>query len=126
MAHPVVSKKIDKKAAIVFAEIDINALSHIGAKRIAYAEPSRFPGMEQDLTFIAEKYEPIRQAIEAANSPLVSKVAVVGTYTDDAGKSITVRISFSHPERTLTREEVQAVVDSVVTTLEQQGIVLKK
>ena len=79
VVHPVVGKKIDKKAAIVFAEIDINALSHIGARRIAYAEPSRFPGMEQDLTFIAEKYEPIRQAIEAANSPLVSKVAVVGT-----------------------------------------------
>ena len=126
VAHPVVAKKIDKKAAIVFAEIDIDALAKVGAERIKYVEPSRFPGMEQDLTFIADKYEPIKKAIEAANSPLVNKVAVVGTYTDDAGKSITVRIFFSHAERTLTREEVQAVVDGVVADLEKQGIVIKK
>ncbi len=126
VAHPMVSKKIDKKAAIVFAEIDVNALSHVDAQRIAYVEPSRFPGMEQDLTFIADKYEPIRKAIESANSPLISKVAVIGTYTDDAGKSITVRLFFSHAERTLTREEVQAVVDIVVADLEKQGILLKK
>ena len=126
VAHPVVAKKIDKKAAIVYAEIDIDALSHVGAERIKYVEPSRFPGMEQDLTFICDKYAPIKEAIEAANSPLVNKVAVVGTYTDDAGKSITVRIFFSHDERTLTRVEVQSVVDGVIANLEKQGIMLKK
>ena len=126
VAHPVVSKKIDKKAAIVFAEIDIDALANIGAERIKYVEPSRFPGMEQDLTFMAETYAPIKAAIDAASSPLVNKVAVVGTYTDENGKSITVRIFFSHAERTLTREEVQAVVDGIVAKLEAQGIVIKK
>ena len=68
----------------------------------------------------------VLQAIDAANSPLVNKVAVVGTYTDEAGKSITVRIFFSHDERTLTREEVQSVVDGVIANLEKQGIMLKK
>lgn len=126
VAHPVVGKAIDKKAAIVFAEIDVDVLAGVAADRIAYREPSRFPGMEQDLTFMAETYAPIAEAIKAANSPLVQKVAVVGTYTDEAGKSITVRIFFSHAERTLTREEVQAVVDGVVADLEQKGIVLKK
>jgi phenylalanyl-tRNA synthetase beta subunit len=119
-------KSGSEEAAIVFAEIDIDALSHIGAERIKYVEPSRFPGMEQDLTFMAETYAPIKAAIDAANSPLVNKVAVVGTYTDENGKSITVRIFFSHAERTLTREEVQAVVDGVVADLETQGIVIKK
>ncbi len=126
VAHPVVSRKIDKKAAIVFAEIDVDALAQVDAARIQYVEPSRFPGMEQDLTFICDKYAPIKAAVDAANSPLVQKVAVVGTYTDEAGKSITVRVYFSHAERTLTREEVQAVTDSVIATLEAQGILLKK
>ena len=45
---------------------------------------------------------------------------------DESGKSITVRLFFSHNERTLTREEVQAVVDSVVNDLSAQGIELKK
>ena len=126
VAHPVVSKKIDKKAAIVFAEIDIDALANVGAERIKYVEPSRFPGMEQDLTFMAETYAPIARAIENARSELINKVAVIGTYTDENGKSITVRIFFSHPERTLTREEVQAVVDGIVAELEAQNIVIKK
>ena len=42
------------------------------------------------------------------------------------GKTITIRLSFSHPERTLTRDEVQAVVDGVVARLKGQGIELKK
>ncbi len=126
VVHPVVGKKIDKKAAIVFAEIDVDALAHVDADRIQYVEPSRFPGMEQDLTFICDTYAPIKAAIEAANSPLVQKIAVVGTYTDEAGKSITVRAYFSHAERTLTREEVQAVTDQVIATLEKQNILLKK
>lgn len=126
VAHPVVSRKIDKKAAIVFAEIDMDALSHIGAERIKYVEPSRFPGMEQDLTFMAETYAPIARAIENASSPLINRVNVVGTYTDENGKSITVRLFFSHAERTLTREEVQSVVDGIVAELEAQGIVIKK
>ena len=49
-----------------------------------------------------------------------------GIYTDENGKSITVRIFFSHDERTLTREEVQSVVDGVIANLEKQGIMLKK
>ena len=45
---------------------------------------------------------------------------------DITGKTITIRLSFSHPERTLTRDEVQAVVDGVVARLKGQGIELKK
>ncbi len=126
VAHPVVAKNIDKKAAVVFAEIDVDLLAKIAADRIVYREPSRFPGMEQDLTFMAAAWQPIADAVAAANSPLVQKVAMVGTYTDESGKSITARITFSHQDRTLTREEVQAVVDAVVADLEGKGIVLKK
>ena len=126
VVHPVVGKKIDKKAAIVFAEIDVEKLAAITPDAIVYREPSRFPGMEQDLTFIAQKYEPIAKAIEAANSPLIQKAVVTGTYTDESGKSITVRLTFSHNERTLTREEVQAVVDGITADLAAQGIVIKK
>ena len=126
VAHPVVGKNIDKKAAIVFAEIDMEALASIAPAPIVYREPSRFPGMEQDLTFVVNRCQPILDAVKAENSPLVQKVTVLGTYSDITGKTITIRLSFSHPERTLTRDEVQAVVDGVVARLKGQGIELKK
>lgn len=126
VAHPVVSKKIDKKAAIVYAEIDINDLASVTNAGISYEEPSKYPSMEVDLSFVADKYEKIGKAIEAANSSLIKKVFVTDTYEDENGKSITVRLIFSLNDRTLTREEVMEVVDSIVETLKNDGINLKQ
>ena len=126
IANPQVSKKIDKKANIVFAEIDMDALSRIGNASISYEEPSKFPEIEIDVSFVSEKFAPIAKAIESENCPLVKSVSVVDTYTDESGKSITVRIVFSHSEKTLTREEVMETVDKIIATLEKDGIMLKK
>ncbi len=125
VVHPTVSKNLDKKAAIVYAEIDVKAFSALEVASFVYDEPSKYPEMEVDLTFRTDYYAPIGEAIKAANSVLVKKVGVVGTYTDEQGKSITVRILFADKNKTLTREEVSAVVDTVVAKLNEQGISLK-
>ena len=46
-------------------------------------------------------------------------------YRGEDGNAITVRIGFSCKDRTLTREEVQAVTDGILATLATQGICLK-
>ena len=126
VAHPTVSKKIDKKAAIVFAEIDVASFAEIPAAGIQYKEPSRFPEMEVDLSFVCDTFAPIGKAIADANCPLIQKVEVVDTYRDAVGKSITTRLLFSHPEKTLTRDEVMGVVDSIIASLSKSGIALKQ
>ncbi|MDD6620424.1 MAG: phenylalanine--tRNA ligase subunit beta [Eubacteriales bacterium] len=126
IVHPTVSKKIDKKASIVFAEIDVKAFAEIENASIVYEEPSKYPGMDIDLSFVSDKFEPIKKAIDDARSNLVKKISVVDTYSDDNAKSITTRITFAHPEKTLTREEVMEIVDKVVASLEENGIFLKK
>ena len=47
-------------------------------------------------------------------------------YEDENGKSITVRLFFVHPEKTLTRDEVMNVVNSIIDSLAAKGIELKK
>lgn len=126
VVHPTVAKKIDKKANIVFAEIDVRDFAEIEAKAIEYEAPQKFPGIEIDLSFVSDKFAPIGQAIDDANCPLVKKVEVVDTYEDAAGRSITSRITFAHPEKTLTREEVLSVVGRIIDDLESKGISLKK
>jgi len=125
IVHPTVGKKIDKKAAIVYAEIDINALSGIKNASISYQEPSRFPSIDFDLSFVAQTFAPIAEAIRGAHSPLISNVEVTDIYEGEGSKSITTRITFSHPERTLKREEVQSIVDGIIETLKAKGIALK-
>ncbi|MCH5320351.1 MAG: phenylalanine--tRNA ligase subunit beta [Eubacterium sp.] len=126
IAHPVISKKIDKKAAIVFAELDVKEFAALSNDSISYEEPSKFPSIEIDLSFISDKFAPIAEAIDEAKSTLIKKVEVVDTYRDEISKSITTRITFAHPEKTLTREEVMEIVDGVIAGLEAKGIALKK
>ncbi len=126
VAHPTVMKKIDKKGVVVYAELDIAAFAEIAKERIAYEEPSKYPSMEVDLSFVTDRFEPIGKAIAAANSALIKKVFVTDIYEDENGKSITVRLVFAQNDRTLTREEVAVVTDAIVETLKTQGINLKQ
>ena len=125
IVHPTVAKKIDKKASIVYAEIDVEAFAKIANASIKYQEPGRFPEMEIDLSFVSEKFAPIAKAIDAQNCSLIKNVSVVDTYADENGKSITVRMTFAHPERTLTGEEVKEVTDAIVEMLKAEGINIK-
>ena len=126
LVHPTVLKKIDKKANVVFAEIDVRAFSAIKANDIKYDEPSKFPGIEIDLSFVTDKFAPIGEAVKAADCALIKDIQVVDTYEDENGKSITVRLFFVHPEKTLTRDEVMNVVNSIIDSLAAKGIELKK
>ena len=125
MVHPSVAKKIDKKCAVVFFEIDANLFADIEAADIKYVESSKFPSIDVDLTFVADKYKPIADAIAKVNSPLITKEKLQGTYTDESGKSITVRLTFSHSERTLTKDEVMKIVDDIIAELSSKGVALK-
>lgn len=127
IVHPAVSKKIDKKAAIVFAQIDVEKFAKIENASISYEEPSKFPEMEIDLSFVSQRFAPIAEAVKLVNSSLIKKIEVTDIYDDesDGTKSITTRLTFAHPEKTLTREEVQEVTDKIINALKEKNISLK-
>ena len=127
IVHPAVSKKIDKKAAIVFAQIDVEKFAKIENASISYEEPSKFPEMEIDLSFVSQRFAPIAEAVKLVNSSLIKKIEVTNIYDDEADgtKSITTRLTFAHPEKTLTREEVQEVTDKIINALKEKNISLK-
>ena len=125
VVHPEVLKNIDKKANVVFLEVDMKDLVETENAGIKYAEASKYPSIEVDVTFVADTFRPIKEAIALINSELVKKTSVVDTYNDANGKSITIRIVFSHPERTLVKDEVMAIVNELIAKLESKGIKLK-
>ena len=125
IVHPSAMKKLDKRASVVFAELDVDKFAEIENSSIAYRGPSKFPGIEIDLSFLTARFAPIKSAIEAAACELIQSVEVIDIYEDESGSSIAVRITFCDPTRTLTREEVTAVTDSIVAQLEDEGINLK-
>ena len=123
--HPTVVGKIDKKAAIVYAEIDVQVFSELDNIGIKYVEPSKFPTVEIDLSFVVDSFAPIKEAIDASKSELIKKVEVIDVYRSLTEKSITTRLVFSNNERTLTREEVLTITDGIIDYLKNKGILLK-
>ena len=126
MIHPSVMKKLDKRATVVFAEIDMDKFAAIENYSIRYEEPSKFPAIEIDLSFVTAVFAPIMEAIKKAACELIKKIDVVDIYEDGDNSSIAVRLTFSDNTRTLTREEVTAVTDGIIADLEEKGIKLKK
>ncbi|MDR0883166.1 MAG: phenylalanine--tRNA ligase subunit beta [Oscillospiraceae bacterium] len=127
--HPRNAKKIDKKAAIVYAEIDMPTLAALAAAPIAYREPSKFPGISVDLSFVLGQgvfFAQIASAIAALETAALSHHELVDIFAlEDGASSVTVRLHFVSPEKTLTRGEIQPVLDRLVGKLAGQGIALK-
>lgn len=125
LPYPSIAAKIDKKAAIVYAEIEVETFAEVESLGISYDEPSKYPEIEVDLTFRTDRFAPLAEAVKAAKSALVRKVSQTDVYADDNGKAITMRIVFADNTKTLTREEVTEVTDKIISELEAKGIALK-
>lgn len=126
--HPLNNNAIDKKAAIVFAEIDMDTLSQLGGSDIAYRAPGKFPGIDIDLTFTAGKdvtYGTLAGVWENIDCSYLTDVRLIGLYESEQANSITVRFTFASDEKTLTRSEISPYIDAVVTALDLQGISVK-
>lgn len=129
ITHPTVSKKIDKKAAIVFAEIDVNDYSFTDAAAIMYDEPSKFPPMDYDISVEVPEgvfYDKLSECWKSVGSSILKNTKIVDTYDTDTVHSITIRFEFSSNERTLSSNEVQEVMDNVIANLADAGVKLRQ
>ena len=128
IVHPVVGKKIDKKAAIVFAEVDMQAFADKKNASIIYDEPSKFPPMDYDLSVVVPSgvlFSDLSQCWKNEGTEILKNVKIVDTYDTELFHSITIRFEFSSSERTLSSAEVQAVMDKVIENLKGINVNLR-
>ncbi len=127
--HPGVRSNLDRKAAIVCFELDMQALSAILPSAVSYTEPSRFPGIDIDLSFSGKVGELDFPALTAvarnAAGDLLRSVSLVDLYDGEGGESITLRFTFSSPDRTLSKAEIQPSVDAIAESFKARGAALK-
>ncbi len=128
IVHPVVGKKIDKKANIVFAEIDMNAFADTANASITYEEPSKFPPIDYDISLDIPNgvlYSKLAQCWINEGKGILRNTKIVDTYDTETIHSITIRFEFSSNERTLSSAEVQEIMDKVIDNLKNIGISLR-
>lgn len=124
--YPTIINKIDKKAAIVSAEIDMMEFSEIPVHTIKYAEPSKFPGIDIDLSLNIEADASFKNLSTAweNTTELLKSVSLVDVYEGET-KSITLRFSFVSKEKTLSKSEIQVHIDNILGNLKEKSAFLK-
>ena len=128
IVHPTVGKKIDKKSAIVFAEIDMNAFADAENASVCYEEPSKFPPMDYDISVIVPKgvyYSDLRTCWAEEGKGILKGTRIVDTYDTNVFHSITIRFEFSSAERTLSSAEVQEIMDKIIANLKNIEVTLR-
>ncbi len=124
---PSVARKIDKKAAVVCAQLDMDAFAALSAGTLRYQEPSRFPGIDMDLSLLLPegmRYADMEPAWAGASQELTG-VSLIDSFTQNGKRSLTLRFAFSSQDKTLSKEEVQPVVDGIVEKLAAMGAALR-
>ena len=128
IVHPIVGKKIDKKAAIVFAEVDIQAFADIDNASIVYDEPSKFPPMDYDISVVIPRgvlFADMAKCWENEGNGILKSAKIVDSYDTDLFHSETIRFMFSSNERTLSSDEVQEIMNKIVTNLGEIDVKLR-
>lgn len=126
--HPKTLSRIAKNAVVVCAEIDMDELLAVAFQNLDFAEPSRFPSVEYDLSLLMPegvRFDQISTCWKELKIKELRGVSVIDIYDAQGIKSITVRFSFGLDDRTLTGEEVQNHIDRILANLETIGVKMK-
>ena len=130
--HPDVRDRLELKDEAVVLEIDIERLLESPPGIARFHALDRYPAVERDLSILCDETTPAAETLacvrQAAGDRLRS-VSLVDRYTGKQlppGKlSLTLRLLFQDRERTLTSDEVQAVVDGVIRELRHAGLEIR-
>ena len=110
---------------VFVAEIDTEALARCGASDDLRAEPlPRFPSIVRDVSILVDEALPaasVRGTIRAAAPPTLASIVEFDRYrgkgVPEGRISLSLRLTFRHPERTLTDDEAQAAMERIVEAL---------
>jgi len=111
---------------VVAAEVNLPALVGLYPPRARVTPPPAFPGIERDLSLVLDEAVPwadVRSAVWSAHPEHLAAVDFVtvfrGKQVGKGKKSLTLRLRFRNPQRTLRHEEVDPQVEAVVNALRQ-------
>ena len=119
---------------VYVAELDLDALEAVAAGRSLRVEPlPRYPSVTRDISILVDDTlaaAGIRATVRDAAPAILARVTEFDRYQGKgvpAGKvSLSLRLTFRSSDRTLTDAEVQAAMDSIMTTLKNRHAAVQR
>ncbi len=123
--HPEWVQKYALTAAPVLFELDFDVLKAVAIP--AYAEVSKFPAVVRDLAVVVDRnlaWQALQNGLQATLPALVKDLQLfdvyAGKWVPENKKSLALRIVMQDTQRTLLDSEVDAAMQQLIASLEQQ------
>lgn len=123
--HPSVQKSLGLKQPAYVLQVDLDAIRDVHVP--AFHELSKYPEMRRDLALVVAHeitVDHVFAAIKDAAGEYLTKLNLFDVYVgkgiDSDRKSLALGLTWQHPSRTLTDEEVNSSVSAVLSHLEKQ------
>lgn len=120
-------KLFDLQTPVVLAELDYESLISHYPRQPRSDTLARFPAIERDLSLIVDesvRWEALESIVAQMAPRLMERLDFVTTYrgkpVPPGRKSVTLRMTFRDPQRTLLHDEVSRQVDSVVHAMAEK------
>lgn len=125
LLDPRIQQSLDVRYPISLFELNISALI---SKNIAQHLPmSRFPEVRRDIALILDQSVQagdVRKCVQSAADDTLENLKLFDVYqgkgVDPNRKSLALGLTFRHASRTLTDDEINISMDSIVSSLETQ------
>lgn len=126
--------RFDLETPVVVAEVNFDALLALEPVETTLDTLSTYPSIQRDLSLVVEEGVPwrdIESGIADLNLANLESIRFIGAYRgkpiEKGSKSVTVRLTFRDPSRTLRHEEVDPQIAAVVETMaDRVGAVLRE
>ena len=123
--HPAIQRKLELDAAAFVFELDLSALQQA---QIPNARAlSKFPEVHRDLAIVIDETvsaDSISALMRENAGEFLSELRIFDVYQGDAitkgQKSVALGLTWQHPSRNLTDEEVSIIISKCVNALQQQ------
>ncbi|SFB88428.1 phenylalanyl-tRNA synthetase beta subunit [Marinospirillum celere] len=122
--HPQLSKQMDLRGQAFVFEITLDSLQQ--GQVPGFTSLSRFPEMRRDLALLVNEQLAVGELLQEAENQggeWLQKVTLFDVYqgkgVPEGKKSLAMGLTWQHPSRTLTDEEINAQVDQIVTAFSQ-------
>ncbi len=125
MIHAKIAKAFDIKKDLTLANIDFTKFTKFARNNKIFSPLPEFPAIERDLALVCARnitWESIEKFISHFH-PLIAPVEYLSTYTGQeigSKKSLALHMTFQSKERTLTSQEVDAVIKNLVKNLQEK------
>lgn len=130
--NPVLLEKLGIGVKVLVCELKYQEISKMFNKKIQYEQIAKYPSVERDIALVMDKNVTngeVVKIIKKSSDKTLKEIEIFDIYEGDqiesGKKSMAYHLVFNSLEKSLTMEEIDAMVNKILSNLSRNGITLR-